>query len=248
MSTFLILLEFLYCVLRLSVVVSEWEGVGRFATSDRTQMLNAPEMIIDEWDWLQEDTDKPIDTSEITNLITIWINEKTSPELLVFNDLMTIVLQKLESQSLLLENMSQERIILQLEISRLEYIIKSYLRKRLEKIERFAFYYEINESFKLSSQEKDYLKEYLVITREYALESGLETFPKALHAFDDYVGNLYMISSPNLNQAVVCKVLENIGEVLINESESIYMEKDNIYILKYKTIQSLLDKGLVKLL
>ena len=97
-------------------------------------------------------------------------------------------------------------------------------------------------------QEQEYLKEYLVITREYLLESGLETFPKALHAFDDFVGDLNMIATPNLNQAVVCKVLDNIGEVMINDNESVYMEKDNIYILKYKTIQSLLEKGLVQLL
>jgi GINS complex subunit 4 len=203
-------------------------------------------MIVD--DWLTEEVELDSDNSELNTLLVAWINEKTSPELLKFQDLFLTVLRKLESQSEALNDMSQERSILELEISRLQYIIKSYFRKRLEKIERYAFYYEFNESVKLSMQEQEYLKEYLVITREYLLESGLETFPKALHAFDDFVGDLNMIATPNLNQAVVCKVLDNIGEVMINDNESVYMEKDNIYILKYKTIQSLLEKGLVQLL
>jgi GINS complex subunit 4 len=203
-------------------------------------------MIID--DWLAEEVEPRTDNTELNTLLVAWINEKTSPELLQFQELFLLVLRKLESQAEILNDMSQERSILELEISRLQYIIKSYFRKRLEKIERYAFYYEFNESFKLSMQEHVYLKEYLVITREYILESGLETFPKALHAFDDFVGDLNMISSPNLNQAVVCKVLDNIGEVMINDSESVYMEKNNIYILKYKTVQSLLEKGLVQLL
>lgn len=204
-------------------------------------------MIIDEW--LQEEQVPSNDSDNTINtLIVEWINEKSSPELLKFQDLFLKVLQECEEQTLKLQKMSQERSILELEISRTLYIIKSYFRKRLEKIEKYAFYYEFNDLWKLSMQEQAYLKEYLLITREYLLESGLETFPKALHAFDDFVGDLNMITSPPLDQAVVCKVLDNIGEVMINENESVYMEKDNVYILKYKTIQSLLEKGFLKLL
>ena len=110
-----------------------------------------------------------------------------------------------------------ERSILELEISRIQFIIKSYLRIRLQKIEKYAFFYEKNETFKLSAQELEYLKGYLKMLREYLLESGLETFPKALHGLDDYVGDLNMTSIPNLDSSVVCKVLDNIGEVLLNQ-------------------------------
>lgn len=171
-------------------------------------------MIIDEW--LQDENVEYVN-NDIQILLNAWINEKTSPELLQFQDVVLVLLELCETQVLKIQNMATERSILELEIARIQYLIKSYLRVRLQKIEKYAFYYENNESFKLSAQEQEYLKEYSRILKEYLLESGLETFPNALHGFDDYVGDLNMISSPNLNSSVVCKVLDNIGEVLVHE-------------------------------
>lgn len=171
-------------------------------------------MIIDEW--LQEENVE-YTNNDIHILTCAWINEKTSPELLPFQNIVLVLLELCETQTLKIQDLSHDRSILELEISRIQYLIKSYLRARLQKIEKYALYYENNESFKLSSQEQIYLKEYLSMTKEYLLESGLETFPNALHGFDDYVGDLNMITCPNLNASVVCKVLDNIGEVLVHE-------------------------------
>ena len=103
-----------------------------------------------------------------------------------------------------------------MEIARIQYIIKSYIRTRLQKIQKFALHYENHENFKLSIQELEFLKGYSSMLKEYFLEAGLNTFPNALHGFDDYVGDLNMVSAPNLNSSVVVKVLENVGEILLN--------------------------------
>lgn len=76
-----------------------------------------------------------------------------------------------------------------------------------------------------------------------------------------------MVVRPNMDASVICKVLENIGEVQLHEGwafleapcclqtitnttietrESIFMEKGNIYILRYKTVKSFLEKRMVE--
>lgn len=76
------------------------------------------------------------------------------------------------------------------------------------------------------------------------------------------------VRKPNLERAVICRVKEEIGEVYVSErcvlssetgsrlifdcfvhcSESVMMKSGNIYILRYDTVRSILEKGMVELI
>ena len=98
-------------------------------------------------------------------------------------------------------------------MERLNYVLKSYLRTRLFKIEKCSKYILENESHCLSTQELDYCKGFLAMMEAYYLESGLSAFPRALQQFDDHG----MIQKPELQTPVICRVLENIGEVQLSD-------------------------------
>jgi hypothetical protein len=68
----------------------------------------------------------------------------------------------------------------------------------------------------MSAQELEYAQGFQEMMQTYFLDSGLGTFPKALHSFDDQVGNLSMVVKPNMEASVVCKVLDTIGEVQLH--------------------------------
>ena len=82
---------------------------------------------------------------------------------------------------------------------------------------------------RLSPQELEFAQGFQEMMNNYYLESGLSTFPKALHGLDDQIGNLSMgmyskansisrtVVTPNVESSVICKVCENIGEVQLHE-------------------------------
>jgi hypothetical protein len=57
----------------------------------------------------------------------------------------------------------------------------------------------------------------------------------------------HTVSRPDLDEAVFCVVREDIGEYQLEDNETIHMEVGNIYILRYRAIQTLLADKRVEL-
>ncbi|KAG8936778.1 GINS complex subunit [Tulasnella sp. 418] len=87
--------------------------------------------------------------SNVTRLIRAWTDERNSPDLLIFRgELLDDLLQKLHQQAIMVEHLSvdpntteEEHLrltLVQMDMERVKFIVKSYARVRLYKIEKYA--------------------------------------------------------------------------------------------------------------
>ena len=93
----------------------------------------------------------------MTNLVTIWRNEKLSQTLLPYEENIinevTSLIEKKESE--LKESKKMDKNIkyyIEIDIQRIKFIIKDYLRIRLMKIEKYLFYLLKNNKVDILSQ------------------------------------------------------------------------------------------------
>ncbi|CAG7728653.1 unnamed protein product [Allacma fusca] len=103
-----------------------------------------------------------------------WLNEKLAPELLTpLTEEVDCMMAQLKSMEASLPRLEKESVRHhQLEIERVRYLIASYLRTRLAKIQKYAWSIrdeeikrQSTEPSKLTSEENKFLKEYLQVKR-----------------------------------------------------------------------------------
>jgi len=195
--------------------------------------------------------------SDVHMLMKSWINERCSPDILPYDNLVNDLLEQLEVQSEIIESNKNENVnaafqnmLCQQEMDRVKFIIKNYLRTRLNKIEKYANFIYQNPTYyeRLSDKEIIYCEHYKELVDSHLLKSSLETAP----AFLQNLNENNMIVKPVLDEPVFCRIKEDIGEVQIQGSQggsaTANMEKNSIFMLRYKAIQSFLEEGRVELL
>jgi len=195
--------------------------------------------------------------SDVHMLMKSWINERCSPDLLPYNNLVNDLLEQLEVQSEIIEanknenvNAAFQNMLCQQEMDRVKFIIKNYLRTRLHKIEKYANYIYQNPVYydRLSDKEIEFCEQYKELVDAHLLKSSLETAPSFLQKLNEPS----MIVKPVLDEPVFCRVKEDLGRVQIQgsqgTSDTVAMQKNNIFMLRYKAIESFLEEGKVELL
>eukprot|EP00730_Choanoeca_flexa_P001109 TRINITY_DN10483_c0_g1_i1.p1 TRINITY_DN10483_c0_g1~~TRINITY_DN10483_c0_g1_i1.p1 ORF type:complete len:225 (+),score=67.60 TRINITY_DN10483_c0_g1_i1:128-802(+) len=193
-----------------------------------------------------------------------WVNEKCAPELLQFESDAVEKLNELVKQQ---EEQAKEGAtastdnkfqfnIYAMEIERVKYLLASYLRTRMWKIEEQARYLMTqrelddvdNPYHQLAPTEQAYCQQY------HALVQGhMETcFLGQLS--DNFAKVPEEAAAPaDLNTHVFCKFTEAMEKLNLadEEDEDLVISSiavDDVYILRYKAIQQLLKEGRVKLL
>lgn len=200
--------------------------------------------------------------SNIDNeLLTAMLNERMAPELLPYkHELMNKVLEVLSYQQQNLLDSHEygdsnagtgvvdpdsklQLMIIETDIERLTYIIRLYLRIRLQKIDEFTIHYinetsdDIEESSILSKDEKEYMHKHFKILTKLYNNSFLKKLPHFLTLLDDNVGNQSMVSRPNLELPVFIRVKALVPIVISLGDEELELVKGGIYVVKYKWIQ-----------
>ena len=160
-------------------------------------------------------------TDTVEDLIQGYLNEKYSPELLIYNPIIDKYNELIKKQQDLLLNIEDyfTSYCLQLELERIKYVLRLYLRERIMKIEQLKC-----ESYKLSQVETFYLQRFK------------EILPIEIN------------QEPNMQKGVFCKVLEDVGQIYTDSNETIKMEKDDVFLIQYATIRKLLNEGSVILI
>ncbi|SAM07532.1 hypothetical protein [Absidia glauca] len=192
-------------------------------------------------------------------LTRLWMNERNAPELLPYQkQLIDNLIEMIEDQAMMDEMTSNleskfASMLYQTEMERIRYLIKSYLRTRLFKIEKYTLellrkpdYAEI-----MSSQEIVYARRYQELIEVHNHESFLQQLPTTQHKQDEKAGDLDMVVSANLEAPVFCRVLDDIGEIqwAVNDSaETTVLEKDGTYIIRYRAIQEYLKEERIQLI
>jgi GINS complex subunit 4 len=186
-----------------------------------------------------------------------WVNEKRSPELLPYEFRTVENIVKIHRPQWTLINARQAqwaagrdshiRDLLIMEADRVEYMLKSYLRFRLYKIQKYARHClgDPRRDSLLSPAEIRFASNIVSITENAFKSLFLRYLPQgdeyfqSLTASDDPGGD--MIRRPKLDQTVFVRVNEHIGTISTgNGDDTATLEKDHDYMIRYDLIKDFL--------
>lgn len=197
--------------------------------------------------------------SALVALEEAWLNEKFAPEILPHqNDLVECMLQQIAHMEQNLKRLDKSDIRLMIhgmELERIKFVISSYLRARLEKIEKYTVHIlsqEANRSAEecyLTAAELQYAKEFL---------SNMETLFKTIvlqhmpAAFQNFEINKYNVK-PNMHAEVFLRANSRVEGILIPGEEAILddeidLEPGSQYIIEYNLVADSVKSGAVQLI
>ncbi|KAG0315095.1 GINS complex subunit [Linnemannia gamsii] len=194
---------------------------------------------------------------DVAHLTQAWIDERAAPDLLQYQEqCIQRLLAKIEEQTLVIEELDPRNdtsvilsILYQTELERVKFILRSYLRTRISKIERFcAFVLQDAATRKrLSRAELHYAEK---ATRQHYQNSFLSSLPQSLQSQDADVfsRNLSMVSQPSLDEAVFCRIIDDIGDFQLDDYETVELNPGQIYIFRYRTVRTLLQHRRIQLI
>ena len=169
----------------------------------------------------------PVQTSlDHQQLTRFHISERTSPELLPWpSSLMSRILSRVRHQITVIEDLAStpttttnnantnlHLAILQTDLSRTQFLIRSLLRCRLSKISRHAPYYlqqqqHARSSSSVSPSEAQFLTTSQSLLQGYYDASFLSSLPPQLQSLTDNTGGTNMVEGPDLKSAVLVRCL-----------------------------------------
>jgi len=140
----------------------------------------------------------------------------------------------------------------QMEIDRVKYLLASYLRLRLRKIERLVFHVmgDEDEFDKLSSHEATFAGAYLEAVQAHMGESFLQAIPDKFASLTDAgVEGVDMVARPKLDGFVFCRVTKDLGEVDMDErgEQVSVLNEGDTHVLRYRPIRQLVEDGSINL-
>jgi GINS complex subunit 4 len=197
---------------------------------------------------------------DVQQLTRAWIHERMAPELLPYEgELIERVLAGVRLQTELVEanslEMSLEKdmnlrlLIVESELERVSFLVRSYLRARLSKIDQYAVFIRSNEEMvaRLSQAETSYMETHLAALVELYNGAFLRALPHHLQALDDTGGGISMVDEPMMDRPVFIRVQRSLPEpltVFVND-EDVELAAGGIYLLRYSAIKHLLPAPVV---
>ena len=218
-----------------------------------------------------ENDDIENSNSLMNSLITIWKNEKFTNDILLYqNNLISNAINLVEqTEKELKENTIEKENadIIELDIERMKFIIKDYLRIRIMKIEKYLFYILKNDLSSLLSENEVEFVIKLINMKSVYFNEGLKNIHQSANNFRVFTDrfklmkdkisalNDAMIVSPSENEFVIIQsiteenIIINMKEVFdIYLYDFIQIEKNDIYILPYNAVKKLIKENKVKLI
>ncbi|KAJ1785777.1 GINS complex subunit, partial [Coemansia sp. RSA 2399] len=165
----------------------------------------------------EEDEEEDLVEDDLIMLTRALTNERAAPDILEYEgtaleNLMELVdfqLKRISTQPALVAN------ILKMDVDRVKYLVRSYLRTRLYKIEQHARHYTNDPIYRerLSQNELDYANGFVELGDKHIRSSFLDQLPPHLRDMNESnIRGLDMVPKPDLDSAVFCKVRTNVGE------------------------------------
>lgn len=183
----------------------------------------------------------------IATLVRIWQNEKFSKDLLKFEDTyitnLIIHLEKKDEEICKKNGKDEDCDIMELDLERVKYMLKDYLRIRLSKIEKYLFHIIKNDlNDLLSKQEFDFACELFKIKRNYFGENFVKKINNMLNDFKPSELNENIIVSPPDTYGIIRNISNE--PILINLKD-VYPETMEVKTL-YKGEVCVIPLSLVK--
>ncbi|TQN73345.1 DNA replication complex GINS protein SLD5 [Colletotrichum shisoi] len=200
----------------------------------------------------------PSETRDLQALTRAWVAERSAPELLEWpaDDLFERVNDRIKRQIEKVEDMTGDMdpktnfalIVIQTELERFKFLVRSYLRARIAKIDKHALHYLSSPALRarLSSTELAYATRHQALLHNHYLSSFLSSFPAQLQNLNDTAGNISMIDGPDLDTAVFVRLLRDVdvqGRGTDSDGVVVGGEEGDILILRWSSAKPVVDAG-----
>ncbi|CAG8680407.1 7184_t:CDS:2 [Ambispora leptoticha] len=195
-------------------------------------------------------------TSHYDNIKQGYINERCAPDLLPYltNDVEQLLaslkqlnVRETQIRQSRMRRVSEKDFVELMDKERACHYLRCYLRTRLTKIEsQCALILKRNEYIdRLSDAEKIFALDYMNMINKHFDDLVWKNIPVELREKESD-----LLVSLDLSRIVFCRVKEDLGELNVSDTtgDTIKLEKNGIYALRYETISSYLIDGLVELL
>lgn len=198
--------------------------------------------------------------SVLNKLQVAWINEKSSPELLSYQgELVECMLEQvkhMEDNVKKLPKVDVRAGLHSLELSRIRYIINSYLRTRLDKIELYTYSILDQESKRssdelyLSEGEFQFAKDYFANMQTAFQTLALRHFPRNMVSYEANK----MAVLPALSSYVFVRACKDVSGLILpgedseGRDEEVDLDQDSQHIIPYQPVAHLVRDGSVELI
>lgn len=210
-------------------------------------------------DDLSDEEDQKTPAEIIEEFECIWRNEKFAPEILPHKiDIVECLLDLASSMEENIDNLSVgdfKRTIYQLEVDRVRYLVTSYLRTRVEKIQAYVSHILKQENHRLSNEMSPYLTESeLQFAKEYDenVQSHLNTVTSAINK-DLRIKDWFKEDiEPNVHSFIFFKSNKDIDGLEVDdggrEDDVVDAKEGSPMLLSYYSVANLVKKGDVQLI
>ncbi|KAJ7280309.1 hypothetical protein C8J57DRAFT_1302244 [Mycena rebaudengoi] len=197
----------------------------------------------------------------LEQLMRHWMNERHAPDILPAQDvLLSSLLDHIRRQSDTIQllrgdpSSSEEehiRIMLaQTEVERVKFIVRSYVRTRLFKIENYARYIIANEDVqkRITAAERDYASRHAHLIDRHFYASVLQSLPESQAGLDDIPDFIMpsMITEPETTRAVFAHARKRC-EAKTPEGKIIDLAQGSLTLLSFAAVADLVASGDVEL-
>lgn len=197
----------------------------------------------------------PAASTDVAQLTTAMVNARMAPELLPYeHELVERVLAQMRVQIEFVEvnlmelqrdrDIKLQLMVVELELERLLYLLRGYLRARLAKIEPLAEWLRAEPArlTRLSPGETAYLEQHLAAVAALYRRQFLARLPPLLQRLDDAAGGESMVEEPAWDRPVFVKVVRGGGSVSV-AGEEIEVVAGGIYVVRYEVVREGVLRG-----
>ena len=158
--------------------------------------------------------------------------------------------------------------ILQTDLSRTQFLVRSLLRQRLAKITKYATFYltrhmnpDSKSSSVMSASEVAFLRHHQALLGELYESSFLNAFPQGLRRLDDSSGGVPMVEAPDGAKAVVVRCLsegtwsnerdvDDTADLRQEDGASVVlrMRRGEIWVVRWRDVKKGVERAEIELL
>ncbi|KAF9267216.1 GINS complex Sld5 component [Marasmius fiardii PR-910] len=194
-------------------------------------------------------------------LMQHWMNERHCPDLLpakeeVLSSLLDHIRRQSEAVQLLRGELSTSEeehlriMLVQTEVERVKFVVRSYVRTRLYKIEKYARHIVSSPEIqaRLTTSELEHARRFAKLTDQHFHLSVLQSLPETQADLNDTpIFMPHMTTQPDRSRPVFVHSLTSCPPIRFADGTTLQMEKGHISLMPYGAAEELLLKGDVEL-
>ncbi|KAL1413039.1 GINS complex subunit [Vanrija albida] len=193
---------------------------------------------------------------DVRRLARVWVRERGVPGLLGWEgDLLDSLLDRLEQQQSMLDTLradpqtSEEEhfrlVLVQTEMERAKYLVRSYVRVRLHK--HILATPDLHAL--LSGAELAHAHKYADLLGAHYAHSVLDSLPEWLRRVDESYGDgVSMVTKPNDNTPVLVLCRKDCGEVMLEHGDTAYLAEGTTHLVRYHLVERWIALGWAEVL